>query len=292
MPPDRVPQVIVTVQHNGMSDSVFDGQFVKRSEDAKNDLGVISLAMCLYRKAYPHIGIVYNQVPRRFVDTNRDPEDRLEWMRPFADPKLAPYFFGFHGTVEKMITESAETYGKKVCLLDLHGFAKQPLYAPKDGFHVILGTRNRRSVKTGPDGHMLSPDLWIDLDRRLAESLASQGLSVFCPEYEPYYQRQWLKRVSASHPHLPLWPRGNDSIVDEEMDWESGVMLPPPMPDEYDGAYLVGRHVGTESKLAAAIQIEVVRLLRDKPSDITEEGSRKRSSFVNSVSELVCRMCS
>jgi len=291
MPPDSTPQFILSVQHNGMSDSVFDGLFVQRKETAWNDIGTLALAMSIYRAAFPHVTVVYNQIPRRFVDTNRDPEDPRLFRRAFEDQALKSYFFDFHETLETTIKESAGRHGFRTCLLDIHGFAEQPPYAPEGGFHVILGTRNRGSIVTSIDAEFSRTTLtpgWLDLDRKLSGVLCTKGLSVFCPDSEPIFQREWLNRVQKNYPQLDAFPRGNDTIDDPEADMEAGVLRPPPMSDWYDGGYLIGRFVHGSKRLAAAIQVEIASGLRKK----NPEENVQRSSLVDSISEFIRETCS
>lgn len=167
------PRCVIAVQHDGVTESLFEHEYEARTESTKKDLGVMPIAMEIFRKADPRAAVVWNQIPRRFLDTNRDPEDRLVWKRPFRDSRLAQEFERFHAAIDGLIEESVAAYGHMPVLIDLHGFADQPRYASKPhGYDAILGTGNGTTIRRG------------DFDRKIANRLEQAGFCVFCPGTE------------------------------------------------------------------------------------------------------------
>ncbi|MCL5091140.1 MAG: N-formylglutamate amidohydrolase, partial [Patescibacteria group bacterium] len=132
-----------------------------------------------------HISIVRGLAPRGVVDLNRCwPEEKSYYKNELPEPALenlryAPIYRHFHSTVSRLIELAIEVYGREKCLLvDLHGFSKQPDYAPEGGYDLIFGTGNRQTI------------LYKDVDRRMGEFLKECGYNVFVPEEMPERGRQ------------------------------------------------------------------------------------------------------
>ncbi len=122
------------------------------------------------------ISVVRGNIPRGVVDLNRSwpfPRSYCVGQKPqlaLENPRYASVYRQYHGLIKKLLMDSIESYGKEGCLLvDLHGFGKQPDYAPKNGYDLILGTGNRASI------------YYDDIDFKMGEYLRSKGYEVFVP---------------------------------------------------------------------------------------------------------------
>jgi N-formylglutamate amidohydrolase len=169
------PPVLVTVQHCGLGQEIFQDLFLARKTKSLTDLKTLPLALDLFRAASPHVGVIYNQFNRRYLETNVPPDEA------YRDQRLAAYYDSFHQKLAALISESSAVNGPCV-LLDLHGFGAQPAYSPPGGYDAILGTGNRSTVRVADKTR---PDEKNDLDYQLRDELEKSGLSVFCPESEP-----------------------------------------------------------------------------------------------------------
>jgi hypothetical protein len=252
-----LPRVLITVQHCGLSKNVFRGIYQERDSDAVSESGVLSLAMDIFRQASPHVGIIYNQFHRIFLETNVPPEEG------YSDPAMKKYYDSYHREIDQYLISASAAVQGPCLLLDLHGFTGQPPYAPEPtGYDVILGTGNRETVLC--KRHDTSPNM-TNLDRQLRDVLEKEGLSVFCPEREPILEKRWRDRVVK--------------------------LEPPSLPDHYNGGYLIHHHARDCHLVAAAIQIEVAPTLRERSAEMTNEGRRKNSGFVTAISALVKDVC-
>ena len=169
------PPVLVTVQHCGLGQEIFQDLFLARKTKSVTDLKTLPLALDLFRSASPRVGVIYNQFNRRYLETNVPPDEA------YRDERLAAYYDLFHQEIAARIGESSAVNGPCV-LLDLHGFGDQPAYALPGGYDAILGTGNRSTVRRAERMHC---DVKNNLDYRLRDELETHGLSVFCPEAEP-----------------------------------------------------------------------------------------------------------
>ncbi len=176
--PDRAPHVIVTVQHCGLGHDIFDGIFEPSDSPSVTDLKTFPLAMDLFRAAAPHVGIIYNQFNRRYVETNVQPTDA------YRDERLAGYYDAFHQEIEARIAQSFAVNGP-CTIIDLHGFGEQPAHVPPGGYDAILGTGNRHTVRTAEPNCRAGLN---NLDFQLRDELEKSGLSVFCPASDPARQ--------------------------------------------------------------------------------------------------------
>ena len=88
----------------------------------------------------------------------------------FDDPRLARVYGIYHEQILYLLRRSISAHGEKaVVLIDMHGFGKQPAFAPQGGYDLILGTANRSTIHHG------------DLDKEFARFMENRGYSVFLP---------------------------------------------------------------------------------------------------------------
>ncbi len=266
------PPVFVTVQHDGLNKDVFRGLFFDRLTESCSDLNALPLAMDIFRAASPRVGVIYNQFNRNFVETNVEPEDG------YRDPLLKRYYDGFHAEIEKRLAEAESVHGPCL-LLDLHGFADNPSYAPPGGYDAILGTRNRGTVRTGLALHKNRNSL----DYQLRDALKAVGLLVFCPESEPIQEKIWRIKVSKDWPKATVVQRG--SVGEDEL-FSGTITEVPNLPDRYNGGYLVRKHGNPFGHLAAAIQIELAYGVRqhDRTTNVRNE---KQDKFIKAMDTLI-----
>lgn len=266
--------VLITVQHNGLAKEVFDDIYAPRESWAKADLRTLPLAMEIFKQGSPHVAVIYQQFPRKFVDTNVSRE------RAFADPRMEIYFQEFHNEISQRLARSAEKHGCETLLLDFHGFVNQPEYAPKPGgYDVIMGTANRCTVLYRRTKY----DRRANIDYALRDSFQTRGLSVFCPEEEPIQEKVWReKREKESG--ISCVP--NHQIIGENRREYLG-LLTPCLSDRYDGGQLIRRYAKEQPTIGAAIQMEIAPMLRESAEGQTELGNRKCRGFIEAVVEVI-----
>jgi N-formylglutamate amidohydrolase len=120
--------------------------------------GLMPRTLVDYNRAWP-VGINYYPLTQKEVHTALD------------DVRLVQAYQHYHASIDRILDRSIVKFGKeKTLMIDLHGFAKQPPYAPSDGYYLILGTGNRVSIPHG------------DIDIRLAKYMADLGYKVFLPK--------------------------------------------------------------------------------------------------------------
>jgi hypothetical protein len=61
----------------------------------------------------------------------------------------------------------------RILFIDLHGFGKQPAFAPHEGYDLILGTANRTTINHG------------EIDRLFAAFMRDKNYIVFLPTEKP-----------------------------------------------------------------------------------------------------------
>lgn len=180
---EQASRVILSVPHDCFSVDDFPGLFGSRRNGATvADLFVWRIAIRILDRCL-HAGInidaVRSLMPRMYVDMNRsltkesnlDPKAVDE--RAIGDVLLNPVFKEYHGSLGYLIRRSIQKFGvDHVLLLDLHGFGRQPDIAPSEGYDLILGTANRRTVRHG------SPD--IDFSGYMFEL----GYRIFLPRHQ------------------------------------------------------------------------------------------------------------
>ncbi len=175
-------RVVITVPHDGMPNYKWPDKIRDRRKGVTGgDPGVWLIAKDILfgskrLNIREFISVVKGDIPRGMVDLNRSwpiPRSYYKGQKPqlaLENSRYAPEYRQYHGTIGQLLEESINRYGKAGCLLiDLHGFAKQPDYAPKGGYDLILGTGNRTSIYYG------------DIDLAMGEYLRHKGYEVFVP---------------------------------------------------------------------------------------------------------------
>ncbi|HUC94518.1 MAG TPA: N-formylglutamate amidohydrolase [Candidatus Saccharimonadales bacterium] len=176
-------KVVITVPHDGTDGRSLFGEELKPREKGfkESDAGVWSIAsnavLAPGFKTSGVISTVRGLMPREFIDYNRGwpegvnyyPLKQGETETALEDARLAPIYFRYHDWVKSLVALSVQNYGgENSLLIDLHGFGRQPEFAPKpDGYDIILGTGNRQSVPHG------------EIDRELGQYLKDLGYTVF-----------------------------------------------------------------------------------------------------------------
>ena len=188
--------VLISVPHDGFPHNEFSGLFEPRKIGYfGRDLRVWSVAKDIL--ALVSINAIRGLMPRAFVDYNRAwpvginyyPLTQKEVHTALVDERLVPTYEYYHASIDRILTSSIETFRKEhVLMIDLHGFSKQPPYAPEGGFDLIFGTGNRISIPHG------------DIDRRFATFMTNLGYKVFLPQdttvgaIEDYYSADFTTR--------------------------------------------------------------------------------------------------
>ncbi len=188
--------VLISVPHDGLPTQTFSGFFEPRTIGHKGrDQNVWPVAKDVLLSA--NANAVRGLMPRAFIDYNRAwpeginyyPLTQKEVHTALDDNRLSSAYAAYHASIDRMIANSISCFGKQRSLLiDLHGFKKQPPYAPPQGFDLILGTGNRASIPHG------------DVDRRFAQFMRERGYVVFLPEMsgvgeeEDYYSADFTTR--------------------------------------------------------------------------------------------------
>lgn len=176
--PERPARVVLSVPHDGLRASDVESLFVRRADGVtKRDLHVWPLVKDIFLTA--PAAAVRGLMPRDVIDYNRAWPEPVAYYRgaepqiAFDDPGVAGSYEAYHAHIARLLAAGAEAHGRSgVLLLDMHGFSRQPPYAPAEGFDVILGTGNRRTMRCG------------EPDRRLARHLETRGYRVFLPGAE------------------------------------------------------------------------------------------------------------
>lgn len=188
--------VIISVPHDGFPYRALSGMFEPRKIGYHGrDLNVWPIAKDVLIAA--NVNAIRGLLPRTLVDYNRAwpnainyyPLTQKEVHTALDDERLALPYHQYHSTIDKLVERSNREIGKdKTLLIDLHGFAKQPPYAPEGGFDLVLGTGNRASIPHG------------NIDREFAEYMTKKGYKVFLPkdssvgQIEDYYSADFTTR--------------------------------------------------------------------------------------------------
>ncbi len=188
--------VIISVPHDGLITADLEGFFEKRKIGYRGrDLHVWPVAKDILQKY--GVSAIRGLMPRAFVDYNRAwpnpinyyPLTQKEVHTALDDNRLVMAYEYYHNSLASLIGTSISNFDRdKVLLLDLHGFAKQPPYAPEGGFDLILGTGNRITIPYG------------DVDIKFAEFMTGLGYKVFLPKscmlgpVEDYYSADFTTR--------------------------------------------------------------------------------------------------
>ncbi len=194
--PKRPSPVIFSVPHDGLPLGDLSGFFKERKVGWRGrDKRVWRVMKDILLAT--RVNVVRGLLPRALVDYNRAwpiginyyPRTQKEVHTALDDARLASAYKHYHATIDRLIEASIGNFRRgRVLLVDLHGFSKQPPYAPEGGYDLILGTGNRKSVPNG------------NIDQRLASYMTDRGYKVFLPKdisigaEEDYYSADFTTR--------------------------------------------------------------------------------------------------
>ncbi|MDB5245492.1 MAG: hypothetical protein JWN90_597 [Parcubacteria group bacterium] len=177
-------RVIISVPHDGLISNDFTGLFMSRAKGVKGrDKHVWPIVQDIVLNALGRtvqVDAVRLLMPRAYIDGNRelpssdnlDPE--TQGQTALDDFRLTSVYRRYHGEIARLVQRSIHAFGiDQVLLIDMHGFGKQPDFAPQEGFDLILGTANRVTVPHA------------DVDNRLAYYLRERGYEIFLPGSKP-----------------------------------------------------------------------------------------------------------
>jgi len=182
--PSRPARIVMSIPHDGLITNDLEGFCKSRSSGFRGrDKHVWPVAKDVLCGAYDcglRMSAVRFLIPRAFVDANReepsavniDPDTRGQTA--FDDLRLTGVYRHYHGEIERLVKAAVQMHGKdKVLLLDMHGFRKQPTFAPPQGYDLILGTANRATIHYG------------EVDREFASFMEERKYRVFLPSDKP-----------------------------------------------------------------------------------------------------------
>ncbi len=192
----EISPVLISVPHDGLPFQAFSGFFETRKIGYRGrDLYVWPVAKDILVSAT--VNAIRGLMPRTLVDYNRAwpeginyyPLTQKEVHTALDDVRLVQEYQHYHASIDRILDKSIKKFGRgKTLLIDLHGFSKQPPYAPEGGYDLILGTGNRISIPYG------------NIDEILAEHMISRGYKVFLPRdtsvgpVEDYYSADFTTR--------------------------------------------------------------------------------------------------
>ena len=176
--------VVISVPHDGLPKEDFSGLFTPRKRGWKGrDKYVWPIVNDIFTQTLSvgaPIDAVRFLMSRAFIDANRevrgeenmDPD--LLGQTAFDDPGLARVYWYYHEQIDYLLSRSVCAHGKeKILFIDMHGFGKQPVFAPEGGYDLILGTANRTTI-----AHR-------EVDREFAQFMIVRGYRVFLPTETP-----------------------------------------------------------------------------------------------------------
>lgn len=171
--------VIISIPHDGMSAHEFHGIVQPRKVGHKGkDARVWPVVKDITR--FVMVNTVRGLMPRQFVDYNRAwpeginyyPKTQKDVHTALDDSRLIDAYYYYHQTIDEMVDKAKKNFSRdKILLIDMHGFSRQPQYAPQGGFDLILGTGNRVTIPHG------------DVDVRLADFMSAKNYEVFLPKH-------------------------------------------------------------------------------------------------------------
>lgn len=188
--------VLVSIPHDGLGFQAFSGFFEPRKIGYRGrDVNVWPVAKDILVSVC--VNAVRGLMPRTLIDYNRAwpvginyyPHTQKDVHTALDDVRLVQLYQQYHVTIDEILNRIVDKFGREdALLLDLHGFSKQPPYAPEGGYDLILGTGNRLSV------------LYGNIDVKLAEYMTNLGYKVFLPKEmslgpeEDYYSADFTTR--------------------------------------------------------------------------------------------------
>lgn len=180
---NTAPRVIITVPHDGILQNDLGGLLQRRSKGCcgrDKHVWPIAKDVVMHSVDVP-IAAVRLLMSRAFVDGNRAWPVRgvgnghEDGQTAFDDPYIASVYEGYHASIRRLVEASIHAYGiEKNLLIDLHGFGRQPSFAPSGGYDLILGTANKTTIRHGTT------------DEQLAQFFIERNYNVFLPEAKPH----------------------------------------------------------------------------------------------------------
>lgn len=177
-------RVILAVPHDGFIANDLSGLFSPRVRGIKGrDAHVWPIANDVVRHCLEsgvRVDAVRLLMPRTYIDGNREAPTSANLdpdtlgQTAFDDARLRPIYEHYHGELARLVERSTAAYGAgQVLFIDLHGFGKQPSFAPPGGYGLILGTANRSTIQHGA------------VDRKFAAFMQERDHVVFLPGEAP-----------------------------------------------------------------------------------------------------------
>ena len=177
--PEEKSPVIISVPHDCLTTSQMSVIRQVRPDGIRTrDIHTWSIAKHI--ATIVPINTVRQLMCRTILDCNRgvpnDPKMKdQEIGLAYTDPRVADVYKYYHWVLMSMLRESLVEFGKEnTLLIDLHGFTKQPEYAPEGGYDLILGTANRSTIYHD------------NVDVQLYELMTESGYKVFLPKETPH----------------------------------------------------------------------------------------------------------
>lgn len=179
-------RVILSVPHDGLIPNDFSGLFKERTRGPKvRDVHVWPIANDIVQNCL-QLGMTVDAIrflmSRAYVDANREmsgePNLAPDTLGQTAldDPRLTIVYEHYHRELDRLIRMSVRRHGaENILLLDLHGFGKQPAFAPSKGYDLFLGTANRTTIHHD------------EIDHVFAGFMTDRGYSVFLPSEKPIF---------------------------------------------------------------------------------------------------------
>lgn len=177
-------RVIIAVPHDGLISNDLSGMFQARTFGVKGrDKHVWPIVNDIVKKSLEsgiRIDAVRFLMPRAYVDANREMfnETNLDpdtlGQSALDDLLLVPTYQYYHTELGRLVKRSIKAFGvRKVIVIDMHGFGRQPKTAPSGGYDIIIGTANKETIRHGK------------IDCLFAEFMKGRGYSVFLPKRQP-----------------------------------------------------------------------------------------------------------
>lgn len=177
-------KVVISVPHDGLIKEDFARLFIPRTYGWKGRdkyvWPIVNDILVHATQLKRPVDAVRFLMSRAFIDANREikGDDNVDpdtaGQIAFDDPKLARVYGHYHEQITYLLRRSISTHGEEQMLfIDMHGFGKQPTFAPRGGYDLILGTANRTTVPFG------------EVDKEFAAFMEAKGYTVFLPTETP-----------------------------------------------------------------------------------------------------------
>ncbi len=186
-----VNKIIVSVPHDVRANYTWPDQ-LRTQGVIHGDLGVWLVAkdlmfeqpMQIRLDIQDRISVVRTTMPRGLVDMNRrlsveSNYSNSEVQTALENLRYTNVYKHYYLELSRLIELGIKTFGTDgLLVLDLHGFKKQPEYAPDGGFDLIFGTDNRKTIFNN------------DVDIKMGQYLQELGYKVFVPNNNPINGRK------------------------------------------------------------------------------------------------------